>query len=67
MSAELNFTPLISLSRDGQWGGLEADNVTWNGMIGMLMDESTDIVTAALSHTSRRDIVIDFSTPIIQV
>ncbi len=39
LSKELNFSVTNVPPNDGQWGGLEADGVTWNGLIKMLLDK----------------------------
>jgi hypothetical protein len=46
----LNFTAEVGISKDGKWGSLNVDGKTWNGMVGMLVNKETDIVTAALTR-----------------
>jgi hypothetical protein len=42
----LNFTIEIVSPDDGQWGSLNEDNQTWNGMVGMLVYDRADLATA---------------------
>ena len=48
--SRLNFTAEVGISKDGKWGSLNDDGKTWNGMVGMLVDKETDIVTAGLTR-----------------
>ena len=63
LEADLNFTSSFSTAIDDKFG-VETINGTWNGMVGMLVRDETDVVFAALTETSRRNEVIDFSIPI---
>jgi hypothetical protein len=64
--SRLNFTANVGLPKDGKWGALAKDGSTWswNGMLGMLINNEIDIVTAALTRTLQRDEVFDFATPL---
>jgi hypothetical protein len=57
----LNFTIELTTSNDGKLGALETDNKTWDGLIGMLIRNESDLVSAALTHNSNR---ADFTTAI---
>jgi hypothetical protein len=61
LESHLNFTANVGLSQDVKWGALEEDGSTWNGIVGMLIYNKTDIATAGLTRTLQRSIVIDFS------
>ncbi len=63
LGGRFNFTVGTVLSRDGKWGGLEEDGVTWNGMIAMLIDGEIDLCTAGLTQVMTRDAAVDFSIP----
>ena len=63
LESDLNFTTFLSLTVDGKFGG-ETNNGTWNGMVGMLLRDETDVVVASLTQTSKRYQVIDYTIPI---
>jgi hypothetical protein len=63
LESHLNFTAKVGLSQDGKWGSLEKEGSTWNGMVGMLINNKTDIAAAGLTRTLQRSSVIDFSIP----
>ena len=63
LEADLNFTSSLSTAIDDTFG-VESNNGTWNGMVGMLIRDETDVVLAALTETARRYEVIDFTIPI---
>ena len=56
----LNFTIVLKSPDDKQWGTLESDGKTWNGMIFELLDDKIDICTSGLSITHDRAVVADF-------
>jgi hypothetical protein len=56
----LNFTVNVGLSVDGKWGAPEKDGSTWNGIVGMLINNEADIETGGLTRTFQRAEVIDF-------
>ena len=60
LAEALNFTIQFNVSVDGKFGAVDR-NGTWNGMIGMLVEGTTDIATAALTRTMARDSVAPFS------
>jgi hypothetical protein len=66
LESQLNFTAKVSLSKDGMWGSMAEDRMTWNGMVGMLIKNETDIGTAGLTRTLLRDKVVDFGIPMEQ-
>ena len=63
MTRDLNFTAPLSLSVDGKLGGKNKDG-SWNGMVGMLTRNETDVVLAALTYTAIRKTAIDYTIPI---
>ena len=63
MAKELNFTWKLQTSNDGHWGAME--NGRWNGMIGMLINQQTDIAVAILTMTKERRKVVTFSRTIM--
>ena len=65
LAAALNFTIQFNFSVDGKFGG-QNDDGSWNGMIGMLVDGTTDIACAALTRTMDRDNVAPFSITIYE-
>ena len=42
LSKVMNFSYSYTLPNDGQWGAQSAQDGTWNGMIGMLIDGKCD-------------------------
>ena len=62
----LNFTVLTITPADGKYGALEADNKTWNGLIGLLDRKDADIVTSPMARTEARSMVVDFTFPVSQ-
>ena len=65
LAKELNFTLLLTPSNDGQWGALN-ENGTWNGLIGMLVNEETDIAIAGFAVTEARRKVVTFGRAIAE-
>ncbi len=49
------------LFRDNKWGGVESDGKTWNGLVGMLIDDEVDMASAGHSFTYGRSQVVDLS------
>lgn len=47
---------------DNSWGAEISDNV-WNGMVGQLQRKEVDIVATALTVSSQRETVMDFTHP----
>ena len=39
-------------------------NGTWNGMVGMLLRNETDVVVAGLTYTKGRFAAIDYTVPV---
>ena len=62
LAQKLNFTLLLMPSIDGQWGAVD-DRGKWNGLIGMLVNDQTDIAVV-LTVTEERQMVVDFSNVI---
>jgi hypothetical protein len=48
----LNFTIETVTPDDGQWGFLNKENQTWNGMVGMLVNDGADLATAGKNEAS---------------
>ena len=63
LAKEINFTLKLAPSNDGKWGGTLTENGTWNGLIGMLIEEQADIA-GALFVTEARGKVVSFSRAI---
>ena len=63
MKRDLNFTAPLSLSVDGKFGGKNKDG-TWNGMVGMLTRNETDVVLAALGCNSIKNSGLSFGLKI---
>ena len=42
----------------------KAKNGTWNGMVGMLLRNETDVVVAGLTYTKGRFAAIDYTVPV---
>ena len=59
---ELNFTVVLSESVDRKFGG-KTKNGSFNGMVGMLVRNETDIVVAHMTTTKQRSEVIDYCKP----
>ena len=59
---ELNFTVALSESVDSKFGG-KTKNGSFNGMVGMLVRNETDIVAAHMTITKQRSEVIDYCKP----
>lgn len=64
LSETLNFSSVVTPSIDNQWGLLE--NGSWNGMIGMLERNESDIAVAPLVLSDKRAAVTRFSTTVFQ-
>ncbi|XP_076051305.1 glutamate receptor ionotropic, delta-1-like [Oratosquilla oratoria] len=61
LQQQLNFTYTAT---NTLFGSLQADGVTWNGMVGMLQTDDADVAVAPLSITKIRSVSIDFTIPI---
>ncbi|XP_033760424.1 glutamate receptor-like [Pecten maximus] len=60
MATSLNFTFVVDVPPDGQWGVINS-NGTWTGMVGQLARREIDIVAAPLSTQAKREEVMDFT------
>ena len=65
LSKKLNFTLHYSVSIDDKFGAVDA-NGTWNGMIGMLVANMSDVAAACLTRTKKRDGVTSFSITLME-
>ncbi|XP_060065200.1 glutamate receptor ionotropic, NMDA 1-like isoform X2 [Ylistrum balloti] len=67
ISMKVNFTFELHLSTDNSFGTLTRSNnskmKTWNGMIGELVSEQSDLIVAPLTINPERAEHIDFSKP----
>lgn len=61
----LGFSYHVENTIDGKWGAVDSDG-RWNGMVGMLVRNETDVCISSLSITQQRSTVIDYSQTIIQ-
>ena len=59
----VNMTASLSFSIDGQFGGKQKDG-SFNGMVGMLTRNETDVVVTSLTYTGERNQAIDYTKPI---
>ena len=62
LAEDLNFTVALSRSIDDKFGK-ETSNGSFNGMVGMLARNETDVVAAHLTITKDRSEVIDYTIP----
>eukprot|EP00095_Tigriopus_kingsejongensis_P003977 maker-scaffold310_size212938-snap-gene-1.21 protein:Tk03977 transcript:maker-scaffold310_size212938-snap-gene-1.21-mRNA-1 annotation:"hypothetical protein BRAFLDRAFT_85341" len=62
--ARLNFQYRLDPSIDGNWG-INDENGTWNGMVGMLVRNESDVCLSYLSVSLERSQVIDFSVTVV--
>ena len=63
LERDMNITASLSLTVDGKFGG-RTKNGSFNGMVGMLMRNETDVVVATLTYTPVRHKVVDYTIPI---
>ena len=61
LQSKMNFTIQKSMSKEKRWGA-KYDNGTWNGMIGLIIDNEIDLV-AGLMRNKERETVVDFCWP----
>ena len=59
----VNMTATLGFSIDGQFGA-KTKNGSFNGMVGMLTRNETDVVVTSLTYTRERNHVIDYTKPI---
>lgn len=64
LSETMNFTTKYVESVDGKFGGLNEDG-TWNGMVGMLVSETADVLCGPLAVTLIRSEVIDYTISVM--
>nr|CAD7256869.1 unnamed protein product [Timema shepardi] len=60
---QLNFSTEMTQAKDGEWGALE--NGTWNGLIGIAARGETDFILNRLTMSSEKNLVVDFTLPIV--
>ncbi len=67
LSNALNATySLVDTDGSKSYGGLQSDNVTFNGLVGMLQAGKIDLIVAELSVSELRARVCDFLIPIME-
>jgi hypothetical protein len=57
----LNFTIVTSVSQDKQYGALLGDKKTWSGLVGMWVNNQSDLASSGLTISSQRRQAIDMS------
>jgi hypothetical protein len=57
----LNFTMVTSVPQDKQWGALLGNNKTWSGLVGMLVNNQSDLASSGLTVSAQRRQAIDMS------
>jgi ABC-type amino acid transport substrate-binding protein len=60
----LNFSYVLSEAEDDEYGSLMADNVTFDGLVGMLQRKEVDVVVADIDVSTVRQKACIFSMPI---
>lgn len=63
LEKDLSLSVELYLCRDGKYGAYNADSKEWDGMIGDLLSNRTDMALSALTTTRMREKYIDFSYP----
>ena len=63
LEKNVNMTASLGFSIDGKFGA-KTKNGSFNGMVGMLTRNETDVVVASLTYTNERNHVIDYTKPI---
>ncbi|CAF1037279.1 unnamed protein product, partial [Didymodactylos carnosus] len=63
IAKELNFNYSLRVVSDGNYGKEEDSTGKWTGIIGELVDRNADLGVGALTITSAREKVIDFTKP----
>ncbi|XP_066264897.1 glutamate receptor ionotropic, delta-1-like [Branchiostoma lanceolatum] len=61
LAEQLDFTYELYEPEDGQYGA-EKDDGTWSGMVGELVSGRADIALAAMTISSKREKVVDFTS-----
>ena len=65
LESALNFTAQLRVASDNKIGGLNNDNQSWNGMVGMLVRDEIDMATF-VTQTLWRTQVVDYSIPLLR-
>ena len=66
LSVKMNFAYDLSLVPDGKYGALDANRV-WNGLVGEVLYNRTDMAAADLTLTAARSKVVSFTIPFVNV
>jgi hypothetical protein len=61
---KFNFTTKLYKRMDGNWGSLDQETGTWNGMISNILDGSADLICAAMYMKSDRNTAVRFLPPL---
>ncbi|ESO96489.1 hypothetical protein LOTGIDRAFT_115937, partial [Lottia gigantea] len=61
LASSMNFSFIIVMPEDGQWGVVE--NGSWTGLVGQIVRREVDLTVAPLVISSERLKVMDFSFP----
>ena len=65
LQEKANFSTELMENKDGQYG-IETENKTWTGMVGMLSRKEADIAIACLTINNARLKVIDYTVPVFR-
>ncbi|XP_025104888.1 glutamate receptor U1-like [Pomacea canaliculata] len=63
LASSLNFTYELKLPVLHEGWGIEDDNRTWNGLVGLLHKREVDLVVAPLSFTPDKSLVMETTVP----
>ena len=61
---QLNLSVVMTKPLTGQWGQLDNQTQTWDGLIGDLVERRVDVSITSLAQTEERNRVVDFSIPV---
>ncbi|ESO90630.1 hypothetical protein LOTGIDRAFT_122838, partial [Lottia gigantea] len=67
VAREVGFNYRIKFVHDSKYGAKNENNLTWNGMVGELINHEADIAIAPLTITANRERVIDFTKPFMSL
>ncbi|XP_064612115.1 glutamate receptor ionotropic, kainate 2-like isoform X2 [Liolophura sinensis] len=67
VAKHLNFTYTIRIREDKKFGNPDDITGEWNGMVRELIDKKADLAVAGMTITYRREKVIDFTKPFLNL
>ncbi|XP_012945039.1 glutamate receptor 1 [Aplysia californica] len=67
LAAEVGFTFLFRVVKDGSYGSQLPGNHSWNGMMGELIRKEAELAVAPLTITADRERYVDFSKPFMEI